>query len=448
MEKWAVIMNIKYSFIIPTHNEELFLSKTLKSIEKFEDKEIIVVDGGSNDKTIDIALKYDAKIINSVIGRGVQLNQGVFNSKGNILCFLHADTLLPDNAHELIELFFSDPNNNICRFKLGFDIDHWLLNRYKFFSKYDSIFTRFGDMFIAVRKEFFFEVGGYPNWKTFEDVDFLKRASDKSKIKVLDGEVISSSRTFIKYGFIKQQFYNGYLLTKYLIGFRSFIEENNYYKRTPKNNNAVIVFLKYPKEGNVKTRLAKTIGNYKATQIYSTIVKSLIKSLKKMNDSYTYLFYSNSSEQELVKKWIKGRFIYCEQIGADLGARMSNAFKLVLGQGNNKTLIVGTDIPELSNQIINNAFEKLDDFDIVIGPSPDGGFYLLGMKNYYSSLFEGITYSTDTVFTDTIERIENENLSYFLLDSLQDIDTEVELLSWLRNSRNKKLANKISLLYN
>lgn len=441
-------MSVKYSFIIPTLNEELYLNDVIDSIKSFEDYEIIIVDGGSSDKTIEIAQQHNVNIVNSVIGRGTQLNNGAFKANGDILCFLHSDTTLPKNAFELVNSFFSENANKICRFKLGFDIDHWLLNRYKNFSKFNSIFTRFGDMFIAVRKDFFLELGGFPNWKTFEDVDFLKRATSKAKIGVLGNEVISSARTFIKYGFVNQQIYNGYLMVKYLLGLRKFIEENKYYSRIPKKNKAsILVFAKYPKEGKVKTRLAKTVGDKKAAQIYSTIAKELINTIKEINSVNKYIFYSEKHEKDLVIKWINENFLFALQKGNDLGERMKNSFKLVFGHEAKKAIIIGTDVPELDSEILNKAITKLDKYDIALGPSPDGGFYLLGMKKYNPKIFEGITYSTNSVLSETIKKIEDEKLTYFLLEPVQDIDTEEELKSWLSNSKKNQLKNKIADIY-
>lgn len=441
-------MSVKYSFIIPTLNEELYLENTLQSLSGFKNYEIIISDGGSNDDTLKIAEKYNTKIVNSEAGRGIQLNNGIKFSSGEILCFLHGDTLLPENAFFLLEEYFKNSKNMICRFKLGFDIDQTILNRYKKFSKYDTIFTRFGDMFIAARKDFVLEIGGFPNWKIFEDVEFLRKAAKESKIFVLDEEVISSARTFTKYGLISQQLFNISSFIKYLAGAKRFIENGEYYKRDMKKITAsIILFVKYPVEGKVKTRLAESIGNSKAVKIYSGLAERTVIEMKRLKNSYNYIFYSDESEKERIKKWIRGNFFYAPQKGDDLGERMSNAFRLVFGHGASKALIIGTDIPDLSTEIINDAIKKLDDFDVVIGPSPDGGYYLLGMKEFTPELFENITYSTNTVFEDTVKKIKDKNKSYTTLETIEDIDTEDELRNWIDGTDDTQLKNEISKIY-
>ena len=167
-----------------------------------------------------------------------------------------------------------------------------------------------------------------------------------------------------------------------------------------------------------------------------------------INKSYKYIFYSEINEESLVRNWIGKKYFYASQKGDDLGERMKNAFKLVFSHGAEKAIIIGTDIPDLTNELIENAINKLDEKDLVIGPSPDGGYYLLGMKKYNPFLFEGITYSTNNVFGETIKIAEQNSLSYQILDSLLDIDTEEELIKWLDKGKNKMLIKQISKIYN
>ena len=441
---------MKYSFIIPTYNEELYIKKNIRLLKSFgNDIEIIIADGGSNDGTAKIAEEEKVKIINCKTGRGIQLNKGAEAASGNILCFLHADTFLPKDTIKILNDFFEDDENQICRFRLGFDVEHWLLDRYTYFSKFDTVFTRFGDMFIAVRKNFFDELNGYPNWVTFEDVNFLKRASKKKKVVILNAKVVSSARAFMKYGLIKQQIFNGYLITKYLLGFRKFIEENKYYKRKSNSNKvSLIVFVRYPQKGKVKTRLAATIGNGKATEIYKAAAENIINEIKTVPNCNKYIFYSIKEEKDLIKKWLGKGFYYVHQEGNYLGERMQNAFGIVLGHGAEKAIILGTDIPEITSDTISNAITVLENSDTVIGPSNDGGYYLLGMKKFHSNLFENIEYSTSTVLNETIKKIKSAKLKNSTLNILHDIDIEDDLKYCLTNMKNEKLKKKFKKIYN
>jgi rSAM/selenodomain-associated transferase 1 len=211
---------------------------------------------------------------------------------------------------------------------------------------------------------------------------------------------------------------------------------------------SIIIFTRYPLEGKVKRRLASTIGNYYAKEFYKIISEQIINGTKLIRDSYKYVFYSDKNEKDLIKKWLGKSFIYSHQEGNDLGEKMTNAFHKVFSQGARKSIIIGTDIPDLSPHIIKEAIKKLDKTDIVIGPSKDGGYYLLGMKKYYPSLFKNIKYSSSTVFSETVAIAEKINLTYSTLELLQDIDTQDDIKCWIDNASGSEIKKEIELLYN
>jgi hypothetical protein len=193
--------------------------------------------------------------------------------------------------------------------------------------------------------------------------------------------------------------------------------------------NAVIIFAKYPKEGKVKTRLAKTLGSGLATNFYKNCAENTLKiclSLPAENHSL-YLFYTDADEKIFFEKWVNERFILQLQKGKDLGERMKNAFQILFKNHFKKVVIVGTDCPELTKKIIKKSFSELFKNDVVIGPSNDGGYYLLGMNQFYPFLFDGIKWSTETVFTETLKIFKINNLNYSLLPTLVDVDTEEDL---------------------
>jgi rSAM/selenodomain-associated transferase 1/rSAM/selenodomain-associated transferase 2 len=442
-------MSLKYSIIIPTLNEEYFLEKNLQKLKSFNgDFEIIVSDGGSTDKTLSLAQLYGSKIVNSEAGRGIQLNAGAAAAAGEILIFLHADTFLPDDAFKLMDEFFSSEKNQICRFLLGFDFNHKQLDLYSSFSKYDTQFTRYGDSAVIVRRFFFNELKGFSDRNIFEDTEFFKRASKVSKVIILNSYVSSSARRFIKDGVIRRQLFNTYLFAGYILN----VSENSLsrmYNRAlnQTKTNSIIVFVRNPKAGEVKTRLAKTTSSDFALNFYRTCAENIIKKIKKIQQINQFIFYSNKKDKDDVIKWLGSKFFFSAQEGSDLGARMKNAFGKVFSTGADKVIIIGSDIPDLSTEIINKAFAYLDSSDVVIGPSKDGGFYLLGMKKMYAGLFGGIEYSTAKVFSETLARIKELKLSCQLLPELQDIDTEEDLIRWLNESTENNIKKEIKLAY-
>ena len=197
------------------------------------------------------------------------------------------------------------------------------------------------------------------------------------------------------------------------------------------DQNNIITFCKYPVEGKVKTRIAKTIGNEFAVKLYKLFAEHTFQELLKTSSIFPYLFFADNHDREKIKRWAGAEFSLEPQEGNDLGERMYNAFKKVIDRGSNKTIIIGTDIPDMSSDIIRKALQALNNSDVVIGPSNDGGYYLLGMKKLYKSLFTGIEWSSDSVLSVTLEKINALNLSYSILPELVDVDTEDDLKKWL-----------------
>ena len=193
------------------------------------------------------------------------------------------------------------------------------------------------------------------------------------------------------------------------------------------SDNNLIIFLKYPEKGKVKTRLAKDIGNEKALLIYKKLVSKLLNQIDSNNYDISIYFYPESKKNE-VKKWINLPEIkHLAQSGDDLGIRMLNAFKDSISLKYAKTVIIGTDCLEINNNIISKSFYLLDDSDLVLGPATDGGYYLIGLKSVVETIFQDIHWSTEKVLKQTINKAKEIKLSYKFLDFLSDIDTLEDL---------------------
>lgn len=211
-------------------------------------------------------------------------------------------------------------------------------------------------------------------------------------------------------------------------------------KRLHIMNNVLIVFIKYPEPGQVKTRLAKDVGDEKACAIYKFLAEGVMKNIfLKCQRSYgVHIFFTPPRKQNEIKEWIKpfsgkaqeADTQYIPQEGGDLGERISHAFKLTLQKkGRKRCVIIGTDCPGIDATLIENAFEILNKKDVVIGPSADGGYYLFGMSKLTLDLFRDIDWSTERVFGQTIKKIQKNNLSCVVLKTLADIDTQEDLIN-------------------
>lgn len=192
--------------------------------------------------------------------------------------------------------------------------------------------------------------------------------------------------------------------------------------------NAIILFTKNPELGKVKTRLAKTIGNEKALEIYKKLLHHT-QAIVSPVPADKFLFYSDAIVQK--DQWPETEFHKKVQQGSNLGERMTNAFQEVFSLGYTSVCIIGSDCFELTSTIIEDAFTQLEKYDTVIGPTFDGGYYLLGMKKRHEFVFLNKTWSTESVYSDTIADLQENNLTFFDLPKLTDIDEEKDLpLIW------------------
>lgn len=198
--------------------------------------------------------------------------------------------------------------------------------------------------------------------------------------------------------------------------------------------NALIIFARNPIEGKVKTRLAATLGKDKALAIYLELLAHT-SSITRSVTCDRFIFYADGITKKDV--WDDQTFFKQEQYGVELGERMSNAFNTIFKLGYKRVIIIGTDCFELTSQLIDHAFVNLKEHSVVIGPSFDGGYYLLGMNQLHSALFIGKEWSTDTVYASTIHDLSNQQISYHQLPTLSDIDTEADWNHYINTKTNQ-----------
>lgn len=186
----------------------------------------------------------------------------------------------------------------------------------------------------------------------------------------------------------------------------------------PTSSGGLIVFLRLPQKGKVKTRLAEKLGDDKAFAIYEQLVKHTLATVRKINWP-VYFFYDGGLPAPSEQLSSAHYFLQAE---GDLGQRMQQAFSLVL-KNYSKAVIIGSDCPGLTGNIIDQAFASLVAHEVAIGPAVDGGYYLLGCKKLNPILFDDIQWSSASVLTETIRRCAGSGLSYALLPQLRDVDT-------------------------
>lgn len=183
------------------------------------------------------------------------------------------------------------------------------------------------------------------------------------------------------------------------------------------NKNLLMIFTRNPELGKVKTRLAASIGDQSALDIYKFLLQKT-KDVTKNLQCDKAIYYSVKIRENDI--WGVETYQKHQQQGEDLGERMQNAFQNAFDKGYKKVVIIGSDLFDLTEDHINEAFKKLDINDTVIGPAEDGGYYLLGLKKMFPSIFKNKAWGTSSVRKDTLKDLEK--VSVHLLTTLNDVD--------------------------
>ncbi|OJJ16333.1 glycosyltransferase [marine bacterium AO1-C] len=194
------------------------------------------------------------------------------------------------------------------------------------------------------------------------------------------------------------------------------------------NQQLLLIFTKNPELGKVKTRLAKTIGDQKALEVYQYLLEHTHSITANIPNTDKAVFYSKFVDN--TDLWEATHYQKQVQQGEGLGERMSNGFIWGFAQKYTSIIIIGSDCIEITQDIIEEAFQALQTQDFVIGPAKDGGYYLLGMNAPYPQVFENKTWSTASVFPDTLQDLQAKSDKIHHLPLLSDVDTEKDLASF------------------
>jgi uncharacterized protein len=212
--------------------------------------------------------------------------------------------------------------------------------------------------------------------------------------------------------------------------------------------NCVLLFVRAPEKGMVKTRLARVLGEEAALEHYKDFVEKEMETLSEGNFD-TAVCYCPPESKAVVEKWLGVDRKLIPQSGKDLGERMADAFSNAFSMGYRKVLLIGSDLPDLPLAIICEAFEELDRADAVVGPALDGGYYLIGFcrGSYSKNAFRDIPWGESSVFGKTLLRFGEESLRYHELPPWRDIDDYGDLLWYLEKTGAQNLIEHTNGMY-
>jgi len=203
--------------------------------------------------------------------------------------------------------------------------------------------------------------------------------------------------------------------------------------------NTLVIFTRYPTPGTTKTRLIPALGAEGAATLHRWMVERMVQEGRLLRDRFgveVYVCFSGGTVQEM-QLWLGDDLSYEAQQMGNLGDRLcgvlrdrfqvQSSLSCQSSTSSQSVVMIGTDCPGISADLLERSFQHLKSVELVIGPALDGGYYLIGVNDYYPQLFEGITWSSDRVFQETIDRAEGQNLTWVALEPLPDIDRPEDL---------------------
>jgi rSAM/selenodomain-associated transferase 1 len=193
------------------------------------------------------------------------------------------------------------------------------------------------------------------------------------------------------------------------------------------SDRTLVVFVKEPRPGAVKTRLAAALGPETAAELYRALAESVLEATTPVPGEYERLvFFDPPEARRALREWLPGVSLRAQAEG-DLGERMADAFVRAFGRGARRVVIVGSDVPGVSRETALRALAALDAADLVLGPAEDGGYYLIALREPHPELVRGVDWGTSAVLAQTLERATSARLGVRQLEPLHDVDTLADL---------------------
>jgi rSAM/selenodomain-associated transferase 2 len=395
--------------------------------------EIIVVDGDNGSSLIPETI-LPIQIVRCEPGRAAQLNRGAALARAAGLLFLHVDTFLPRRfVTHVRQALAATPAG---AFDLTIESRHPIVRMISVFGRIRSRIRRrpYGDQAHFMRRELFEALGGYPEMPLMEDVammDLIRQSG--TPITVLPHAARTSDRRWQAEGVLYGTLRNWRLMIAYRAGVRTEQLRKRYKPQSELESDRArhVVFYRALRENGVKTRLASALGAETAAAIYRACVRDLHHETRQTGIQTDWFVDDPSAGAQL-------HLFDVPQHGSTLFTRMSDAFLREFAAGVGRVILTGSDIPGLRAEIIRSAMASLKSVDAVLGPSRNGGYYLIGFRaaSFAPELVDiGTAADSDDPLEITTRRIQDAGLRLAFVPALVDIDTAADLSDVIADDR-------------
>jgi rSAM/selenodomain-associated transferase 2/rSAM/selenodomain-associated transferase 1 len=425
--------------VVPVLNEGETLGPRLNALRPLRDRgaELVVVDGGSTDETWAVATAFADRVLFAPQGRGSQMNAGAVGSSAEVLLFLHADTVLPPAADDLIHRAL-DRGGQWGRFDLRIDGSHPLLRPTEHLINLRSRLTGIatGDQAIFIRRKMFERLGGFADLPLMEDVELSRRFRRIGRPARVSIPVVTSGRRWTTQGVLRTILLMWGLRARYFFGAdpRELADRYGYSHRPMPAAAGLAILAKAPVPGLAKTRLIPALGAAGAARAQRCFTRAAVQMAGQAGLRPAALWCAPDPAHPFFRALRARTSIdLLSQCAGDLGLRMTRAMEHhFAGHPVLPLLIIGTDCPMLAPGHLQQAARALSNHDVVVIPAEDGGYVLIGMRKPVPEVFEDIAWSTVDVMEQTRQRLRAVGASWCELEPLWDVDHPAD---WQRLQR-------------
>ena len=450
----------RISVIIPALNEEAAIGHVLSHIPEWVD-ETIVVDNGSSDGTPQVAEQHGARVYHEPRrGYGSACLTGMAQMDDpDVVVFLDGDySDHPDEMHLLVDPIISGQADMVIGSRAIGERESGALTVQARFGNWLSCllmrliwgvhYTDLGP-FRAISADALFRLNMFdPNygWTIEMQARAARRGVREMEVPVSYRRRIGKSKVS---GTVK-----GVIFAGVKILYTIFAEWLDSVLWAPERDDLerLCVFTRWPQPGTTKTRLIPELGEEGAANLQREMTEHALSVARRasMTRPFHIEVRYEGGDKKKIREWL-GEGLSCRpQSDGDIGKRMSSALSDAFDGGVERCVVVGTDVPGITTNIITDAFEKLDENDLVLGPAKDGGYYLVGLRKKAVGeavpyIFEKVPWSTEVVLETTLEKARNKSLETAVLGELSDVDEPDELEEWERVKGNFS-ADSISVI--
>ncbi len=421
------------TIVIPVLDDVESLMGVVRSIEPCPAVEVVVVNGGPPDARLAAVVgeRRDLSALASPPGRGRQMNRGARAARGEWLLFLHADTYLPSGWLDELRRADVDPSVVAGSFRLRLDASAWqarLIERAVRW-RVRCLGLAYGDQALFVRRATFTAVGGFRESPLMEDVDLIRRVRHTGRLYHSALAVVTSARRWERDGWWRRSAANLGLQLLFFAGAPPAWLAARYARpRGRSRREALVVMARAPSDPRGKSRLTAAVAG-DPVELRRAILLDTLDVARSVGHADLFVAFEPAGAADELASLASGAAQRIPQHGETLGERMRHAFADVFGRGYATVVMVGSDLPTLPSEYIDQAFERLrtNRNIVALGPSTDGGYYLIGLRASAPALFENIPWSTSTVLSTTVRAAERLGLTVWRGPEWYDIDDRADL---------------------